>query len=95
MVLEMATVAFLPVTAGQRRTALVHGRYEAVRVLDVNSASLCPWAQRLCKVESTGRFVLVAEADFGEILPESEANDPRLRPTPAPSIKRYPGRPRL
>ena len=74
----MVTVAFSPIRAGQRRAAIVHGRHETVRVLEVNSASLCPVAQRLCKVESTGSFVVVPETDVGEVLPESEVDGPQL-----------------
>jgi hypothetical protein len=65
-------MGFSAITSGQRRTALVRGRYETVRVLEVNSSSFRPVAQRLCRVESTGRCVLVLETDFGGIVPESE-----------------------
>jgi len=62
-------MAFSSVSPGQRRAAIVHGRHETVRVLEVVSEHpLCPGVRRLCKVESTDRLVLVSETDFGVIV---------------------------
>jgi len=52
---------------------MVHGTPEIVRLLEVTlDHPLRDVVQRLCKVESTGRLVLVSETDFGAIVQDRE-----------------------
>jgi hypothetical protein len=78
--------------AGQRRAVIVHGKAENVRVLEVTcDHPLRHVVQRLCRVESTGRLVLVTDTEFGAILADTQGNrlqfaqeheDLSLRPLP-------------
>jgi len=77
---------------GERRWAIVHGKPENVRVLDVTcDHPLLHVVQRLCRVESTGRLVLVSDTEFGAILADAEGNDPQQMLRPALPFKRIRG----
>jgi hypothetical protein len=58
---------------GQRRAVIVNGKAENVRVLEVVcNHPLRHVVQRLCRVESTGRLVLVSETEFGALMEDTE-----------------------
>ncbi|HVC97451.1 MAG TPA: hypothetical protein VND64_27460 [Pirellulales bacterium] len=59
--------------AGQRRAVIVNGKAENVRVLEVVcNHPLRHVVQRLCRVESTGRLVLVSDTEFGALMADTE-----------------------
>ncbi|HUY35686.1 MAG TPA: hypothetical protein VMV69_23285 [Pirellulales bacterium] len=67
-----------PIEPGQRRTATILGNPQAVRVIEPSCYEPRCW---ICKFETTHREGVVAEYEFGELLPESRG-DPSSRANP-------------